>query len=272
VNVQREYDVTRQVCEVVRGTRGLDAVRAVACFPEDFALVTEEVRGPTLASLLGRSSLAWGRARLADSLTDTLQLTANWLRTTQRALPAEREVSVHTITRYLDRRIDELSESPRGMLNASGRDQLRRFRDRLLADASRDGLHAVWIHADFCPENIIVGDASVAVLDFTMAGAGTKYHDLAHLFLCIEALRGKQWLTAAFVNRLQATLLESFDPGLEVGNPVFALARFQHVLCHLVSLQGIEGRLARLRSERQRRHHRDWLAQTAGIAPEGWTR
>jgi aminoglycoside phosphotransferase (APT) family kinase protein len=272
VNVQREYDVTRQVREVVRGTPGLDAVKAVACFPEDFALVTEEVRGQTLAGFLGRRSMAWGRARLADALADTLHLTADWLRTTQRALPAEREVSADTTARYLDRRIDELSEPPRGMLNASGRDQLRRFRDRLLADASRDGLQAVWIHADFCPENIIVGDASVAVLDFTMAGAGTKYHDLAHLFLCIEALRGKQWFTTSLIDRLQATLLEGFEPGLDVSNPLFALARFQHVLCHLVSLQGIEGRLARLRSERQRRQHRDWLAQAAGIAPEGWTR
>ena len=271
-NVQREYDVTSRVADVVNGVEGLGAVRTIACFPEDCALVTEEVEGMTLSSLLSRRAAGWPAARTIDGLAHTLRLTASWLRVAQQGLHADRDVTIDTITRYLDRRLNDLSVPASGLLTSAGRECLQRYRDNLLGAASRDGLHAVWIHADFCPDNIIVSDSCVSVIDFTMANAGTRYHDLAHLFLGIDALRGKPWFTAGTLDALQAALLDGFEPGLDGRHPLFMLARFQHVLCHLVTLQGVEGQIARLRIGRHRRRYCAWLSSVAGLGPESWNR
>jgi hypothetical protein len=271
-NVQREYDITSRVADVVNGVEGLSAVRTIACFPEDYALVTEEVEGITLSRLLSRRAAAWPAERTIDELSHTLRRTANWLRVAQQGLHADRDVSVDTITRYLDRRLNELSVPTSGLLTPAGRACLQRYRDHLLHAASRDGLHAVWIHADFCPDNIIVSDSCVSVIDFTMANAGTRYHDLAHLFLGIDALRGRPWFTAGTLDVLQTALLDGFEPGLDGRHPLFMLARFQHVLCHLVALQGAEGPIVRLRTRRHSRRYCGWLSSVAGLGPESWHR
>ncbi len=98
---------------------------------------------------------------------------------------------------YLDRRLAELETTGVIRLTASGRDAIERYRDRLLLDVSAEGLRSVWIHADFCPENIITRGDEVTVLDFMMAKTGTVYHDLAHLFMHLEAMKVKPWFGPA---------------------------------------------------------------------------
>ena len=58
----------------------------------------------------------------------------------------------------------------------------------------------MWIHADFCPENIITRAGDITVLDFMMAKTGTIYHDVAHLYLHLEAMKVKPWFRPAVVD------------------------------------------------------------------------
>ena len=131
----------------------------------------------------------------------------------------------------------------------------------------------MWIHADFCPENIITRGDEVTVLDFMMAKTGTAYHDLAHLFMHLEAMKVKPWFVPGVIGRLQRELLAGFEPGLTASRPLFALILLQHVVCHLLTLQApVEGRGARLYRAGLHRRHRRWLAEVAGLGHESWTR
>jgi hypothetical protein len=85
-------------------------------------------------------------------------------------------------------------------------------------------------------------------------------------------MRGKPWFNRAALDRLEAALLNGFEPGLDASHPLFMLARFQHVLCHLVALQDVQGRLARLHAGVQRRRYQSWLSRVAGLGLEGWVR
>jgi hypothetical protein len=270
-NVQREFSVTSDVRDRVRGVAGLGAVVPVACFPEECALVTEEVAGTTLSRVLSLEGTGWPAERKLARLDDTLRRAAGWLRVMQRRMPG-RELTADTIRRYLDRRIEQLSGAPGGTLTTSGRARVETCRDRLLDEARRTGVEGVWIHADFCPDNLIVGSDALTVLDFTMAGAGTRYHDLAHLFLSLDAMRAKPWFKPSIVDRWQKTLLEGFEPGLDANQPLFVLARFQHVLCHLVALQHTGGQLARFVAGWRRRRYRTWLTDAAGLDRGSWAR
>ena len=271
-NVLRDFEMTRRVRQALAGHAGLAAVRPIACFPEEMALVTGEVLGPTLAQVLAHRAAGWPRAAVARELSNLIRQAGAWLKAAQAGLPEEREVSLEAMRTYLDRRLDDLEASGTIRLTKSGRSAIERYRDRLISEVGTETIRPVWIHADFCPENIITRDGEITVLDFMMAKTGTVYHDVAHLFMHLDSMKVKPWFRPAVIDTLQRDLLTAFEPGLAVDRPLFALMLLQHVICHIVTLQAAAaGSTARLYRARLHRRHRRWLTQVAGLDNESWT-
>jgi hypothetical protein len=272
-NVVRDFEMTRSVREALAGCAGLTAVRPIACFPEDLAIVTGEAAGPTLSEVLARGAAGWPGPTASRRMSALLRRSGAWLRAAQAALPQDRAIDVETMRAYLDRRLAELEMSGPVRLTRAGRSAVERYRDRLMRDLGRESFHPVWIHADFCPENIITADGQITVLDFLMARSGTVYHDAAHLFMHLDSMKVKPWFRSAVIDRLQRDLLEGFEPGLQPQRPLFALMLLQHVICHLVTLQEVSpGRAARFYRAALHRRHRRWLIRVAGLDHASWTR
>jgi hypothetical protein len=270
-NVLADFEMTRRVHDGLAAYPGLTAVRPIACFPEDLAIVTEEARGQTLSDLLSSRAAGVRSRRTVAALGAILRGVGSWLKAAQAALTPDRAVSPERMRAYLDTRLSDL-ECGSVHLTPHGRGLLESFRDRLLDEAAPE-LRAVWIHADFCPENIIVRDGRITVLDFTMAKGGTIYHDLSHLYLGLDAMKAKPWFTARVIGHLQRELLDGFEPGLSPMRPLFTLMLLQHVLCDLVAMRtGAGGRIARLYADRLHRRHRRWLSAAAGLDDRSWTR
>ena len=191
-------------------------MRPIACFPEELTIVTGEAVGPMLSEVLARRAVGWPRPSVVRELSQLLYRVGAWLKAAQAALPEDRPLDREAMRTYLDKRFTDLEAPGVIRLTTSGRDAIARYRDRLLRDASAEGLRPVWIHADFCPENIITRGGDITVLDFMMAKTGTIYHDLAHLFMHLEAMQVKPWFRPAVVARLQRDLMAGFEPGLTV--------------------------------------------------------
>jgi len=276
-NVVKDFEMTSRVYQGLSRYPGLTAVRPIACFPEDLAIVTGQAAGQTLAELLTHAA-GWPRKPAQERLVRAVRQAGAWIRAAQAALPQDREINIETVRAYFDRRLSEMMETSPLRLTRHGRTAIERHRDRLIDLAlidqgSRTGFPAVWIHADFCPENVIVRDGRMTVLDFTMAKAGTVYHDVSHLYLGIESMTAKPWFRRSVVERLQTGLLDAFEPGLTPDRPLFALTLLQHVVCHLVEIQSAgRSRIARLYAARLHARHRRWLAATAGLDAASWVR
>ena len=271
-NVVRDFEMTRRIRQALSGCAGLAAVRPIACFPEELALVTEEVEGPTLSEVLARRAAGWPGRAASREMSTLLRLAGAWLKAAQTALPEDRAMDLDAMRSYLDRRLAELETGGLIRLTTAGRSAVERYRDRLMGELTGQNLRPVWIHADFCPENIITGAGGITVLDFLMARSGTVYHDVAHLFMHLDAMKIKPWFRPAIVDGLQRDLLEGFEPGFETDQPLFALMRLQHVVCHVVALQApAQGRAARLYRAALNRRHRRWLTRVAGLDDESWT-
>jgi hypothetical protein len=274
-NVVKDFEMTNRVHQGLLKYPRLTAVRPIACFPEDLAMVTAQAVGETLSGLLTRAA-GWPRQRVQDHLTSTLRQAGEWVRAVQAALPQDREVRPETVCAYFERRLNDLEANGRVRLTRAGRLAIERHRDRLLDRAlveqgPRPGFPAVWIHADFCPENVIVRDERMTVLDFTMAKAGTVYHDVSHLHLWIDCMTAKPWFRRSVMARLQAELLDAFEPGLTQDRPLFELMLLQHVLCHLVEINGSSRRpMGGLYAARLHARHRRWLSATAGLDAGSW--
>jgi hypothetical protein len=270
-NVVKDFEMTNRVHQQLAAYPGLTAVKPIACFPEDLAIVTEEARGEMLSAVLSRGAAGFPREKSVQALESIMRRIGSWLTAAQAVLPCSQDVSPEKIRLYLERRLDALEAPGRWRLTPAGRSAIDRHVDRLLASESID-LTGVWIHADFCPENIITRDGRITVLDFTMAKSGTIYHDISHLYFRLDVMCAKPWFREGVIRRLQHALLNSFETGLDPHRPLFELMLLQHVLCHLVELQSPRSAVAEMYADRLHARHRRWLAAVAGVDHGSWVR
>jgi Phosphotransferase enzyme family len=272
-SVRRDFEMTCRVRTALSERPDLDAVPPIACFPDHLALVSGEVDGRTLSALLAGSAAGWPSSSTMRRLLEHVHRIGCWLKATQEGVPPERAIDPDAMRVYLDKRLDDLEGGDSIRLTRSGRMALESYRDRLIHEAGELRLVPKWMHADFCPDNIIVGDGVVTVLDFMMAKSGTVYHDISHLYMHLDAMKAKPWFRPGVIDQLLRALLEGFEPGLDTNRPLFALLRLQHVICHLVSMQGAApSRAARFYKNRLQSRHRNWLAEVAGLDQHSWTR
>lgn len=230
--VEREFRATRRLHDALAGLGGLTALRPVAVFPDDLAIVTEEVAGTTFDRLL-RDAL-WGR-RVPVPVDAVAERIGAWVRTYQRVIDADGLLSLDDRREYLDVRLRKLVGA--GVLAECDRtDALRRF-DELAPAVADPSQPLVAIHADLCPGNILVdANGAVTILDFAMAKAGPRFHDVSHLYMHLEFLRWRPRLKTGTVNEAQAALLRGYQDASAVSDPLFLLMLLQHVVCHVALL------------------------------------
>ena len=229
--VEREFRAALRLHDALRTHAGLTALRPVAVFPDDLAIVTEEVVGTTFDRLL--RDAVWGR-RVSEPVDTIAERIGAWIRTYQAVIEADGVLALDERREYVDVRLRKLVAA--AILTETDRSQaLARFDN--LAQRVPPAQPLIAIHADLCPSNILVGaDGGVTILDFAMAKAGTRYHDLSHLYMHLEFLRWRPRLKSAIVGEAQGALLHGYDAGASASEPLFVLMLLQHLVCHVALL------------------------------------
>jgi aminoglycoside phosphotransferase (APT) family kinase protein len=263
-NIAREFETTARVHGSFAPDAGLSTARPIACYPDLLAMVTERVDGVSLNRLLA-SARGFPSVSAVQRLSLTMGRVGAWLKAFQALDGADgghHDVSLEEMRTYLDKRLKLLAEG--GVLTAHVRVRLLRHFDDVAGKVPPSDLREVPIHADFTPENVIVRDNAVAVLDFTMAKRGPRYMDLSHMFMHVNLLKAKPWFRPAVVDALTTALMGGYDPRLRTDHPLFELLLLQHVICHLRQMQeDPPGLAARVYGDFLRRRDLKWLAQRA---------
>jgi Phosphotransferase enzyme family len=260
-NIAREFDMMARVHRGLQGELGLSTARPIVCYPDLLAMVTERVDGVVLDRLLARGhSLASERA--LERLSATMRSVGAWLKAFQTIDAPGGQVSLDQMRIYFDKRLQPLAEG--GVISREVRGGLLKSFDTLAGKVSGSDLVEVLVHADFTPENVVIRDREVAVLDFTMAKRGLQYLDLSHMFMHVNQLKARPWFRPAVVDALTKALVEGFDPHLREDHPLFQLLLLVHVTCHLRQAQlDPPGLPARVYSEFLRRQDLKWLRARA---------
>ncbi len=224
--VAEEFAATERLHRALAGRPGLSAPRPIASLPEHHAIVTEEIQGTPLDRVLRA-------ARRRRATVPTLEAIATrigaWLRAYQHASAGTGVWSAEESRAYLDDRLRYITP----LLGEEPRVQALTLFDRLAARVPA-AERLVPIHADLCPANILVRpDGGVAVLDFATAQTGTRFHDVAHLFLHLELARLRRRIA---VKPIEEALMGAFDRADAVRDPLFRLMFLQHVVCHVTQL------------------------------------
>ena len=255
----REFETTDRVWRQLAGTDGFSSARPVACFPEHLAIVSEEAEGRTLSDVLQRSA-AWhpGEPALRE-LEAILRRVGGWLRVFQETAVCG-TYSLNALRDYIDIRLRKLVAAPRARFGERNRSAVLQYFDRTAARAASSDLRDTLVHGDFAPANILIDGSKVVVLDFAMAGRGSRYHDVTRAYSQLGLLAMKPQFSRSTVARLQRALLDGFDPAVRDADPLFGLLVLMHRTNHLATLAlRDETRAARVYNWLVRRHHRRWL-------------
>jgi len=264
--VVHDYTTTVRVHNQMGGLDRFSAVRPIACFPDELALVTERASGRTLGAVLEHDASWWPSSRRLLSLERTLASTGAWIRAFQAGTPDNGAFSLGGMRDYLDVRLRRLTNMSLARFPEAWRNGVLRYFDARSAEVNSGELHEAPIHADIAPGNVLVNGDEIIVIDFAMATTGGKYHDVARLYSQLEFLTCKPKFRSSIVARLQSALLEGFEPRLSPRHPLFELFLVQHTVCHLANLAGHPGSgSSRAYNWDQRREHRRWLATICGL-------
>jgi hypothetical protein len=234
--VRHEFDTTRKVESALGEYPGTEALHAIACYPDLFAIVTQEIAGVTLLRHL-ESRLTWFRGdRTVAEAEQAARQAGAWLRLFQGIEPTNERLAGHVVRDYIDARIQKLVSSGKSPITAAVRLRLLNHIDALIASVPPAEWRSVMRHADLAPGNVIVTSRGIAVLDFAMASRGTYLHDLTRLSLQIDLLRGKPQFRPAAVTRVRSALHLGFDPAVSPAQPLFRLLSLLHRINHLATL------------------------------------
>jgi thiamine kinase-like enzyme len=222
------------------------------------------VPGMTLRRFLKDSApLRFTKTAIDIALVSVFEKVGSWLRVFQKIDRSGKSVSLSARRSYLDSRLQLLLQHYRGAFNSADRDAVLRHFDRLSCEAGAAEVPEVCVHADFTPDNVlVVNDNEIAVLDFEMASAGTRYDDLAHMYMHMDSQKAKPWIEAESIQVFQHALLRGFDPTLEAAHPMFQVALLIHVVCHFVFTAVTEKKASRTQAMRDDflwRHRWRWL-------------
>lgn len=227
--VREEFAATCRLYGALEGHPGLLSPRPIVSLPEHGAIVTQELQGAPLERVL--------RFRRPPKSVPTLEAIATrvgtWLRAYQRSGDVTGDWSPHENRAYLDDRLRCVSR----VLGESIRTRALDLFDRIADDLPPGPEPLVPIHADLCPSNIMVTrNGAVAVLDFATAQAGTRYHDIAHLYMHLDLVRARARRRGVAISPMQDSLVAAFDRADAVQHPLFRLMLLQHVVCHVTQL------------------------------------
>lgn len=244
--VEREFRETARAFQAFAGKPGFVPVEALAVYPDLLALVTKEVTGVPFSTLLSRTARPWSRGNLEQAIR-AAGLVGEWLRTYQR-VPAEPErLVLDDLRAYIDVRLHRLVRERAGGFTSARRDEILQEFDACAGRLDAEDLEAVPVHADFCPDNILVRGGAISVIDFAMAKRGLRHLDLSHLFIHLDFRRGLGWDRRALALVRESLLAGYAAPGV-TRTAGFRLARLVHVAALMADRFNRASRLRGVRS------------------------
>jgi hypothetical protein len=212
-------------------TPAADVPIPLACLEDHYAIVTQEASGETLSRLL-RHLCVIRTSSVYGTILCALHRVGRWLREFQASVPPLGVTNPAGLRRYLDVRLTTLVSLGRRSFDEASRENILAFHDAQAARLTPADMQRVPIHADMCPSNVLVRPDGITVLDLASSCDGSRYDDVAHLYMHLAFAARRFRYGRAVTEQMQRLLLESFEPDLRPETPMFRLMLLRHLACY----------------------------------------
>jgi aminoglycoside phosphotransferase (APT) family kinase protein len=180
-----EFETLRHLHEAMTAGPGCAVPRPIAFFPEEIAVVTEEVKGQNLYQLIKRTLRPYAGLASRRSVESHCEASGLWLRQFQAVTKRDTTKSLRDAG-VLTRLTSDLEACVSRGLAQSDSVRLVRFCEDRLAQLDGQAFPVVGTHPDFQPDNVVARADGVSVLDFTSFGYGLPWSDVGRFVATLE--------------------------------------------------------------------------------------
>ena len=226
-----EFNVLQDKCKAMAGYPGFRVVRPIAYWSDELTIVTERAQGKTLPEILN-ARVSWRWSAKQQHLIDLFERVGAWPRVFQSTDSSSAMLSTAEMREYVDVRLKQLAQA--GAVSPGFCSALLSQFDATARDVNMCELAEVPTHVDFSPHNVLASEEAITLLDISARSSGSRYYDLAHMFVHLENLKIRPWMGVRLVEQMQAAMLRGYDPGLTPDRPLFRMELMRNVVSHLV--------------------------------------
>ncbi len=234
--LKREFRITQNIKAEFPETSELRTVSPVGFIEDAHALVTWEIPGIALQSLLN-TRLQFRIAHHRPPLEECMELAGRWLRRFHDLNPERDGLDMNRYLSYCHKRLDILSDIHNSGLSKSLAEALKEvisgWLSQLMAESKA---HITLCHNDYSPHNIIVTDKGICVFDFSFSAPGLCMFDVACFWHKLEDLKYSPFYPNRTVEELQKRFLGAYQTEFDVNRPETALALMRLILSKMLSL------------------------------------
>ncbi len=231
IELKTEYQILNDLWKYFARFPHLGVVKPVACMPEDLSLLIEEFPGQKLDAILAHVGLFQSRRQI-DRIANLCGLVGEWLRHFQ-AFTAPPEVSwfdVSEIFAYCDDRLRIIVDSPNGHLGRELSRTIMTHLKRLAIDIDKPELELTGRQNDFRPDNMLMTDNRIVVLDFTGFTYGPRLYDFMKFWMRLDYLSFGPFSVARAVELTKRSFAEGYGHRVDLASPMAELLRLANIL------------------------------------------
>lgn len=208
-----EFETLRLLDRSFRSIVGGAVPRPVAMFPEHFAVVTHAAVGKPLHWLIRRGMRIWSGAAEAARLRLECERAGWWLRTFQ-DITMQPRWAPFPVVRLIDRLRTDLDTSVALGMGRAEANRILDFCSLRLERLAQQELPVCGVHPDFQPDNVLIADGLVTVLDFTDFHHGPPYGDPGRFLASLAFFCRSPLYRPARVQALMTAFLRGYRPGV----------------------------------------------------------
>ena len=232
----REYEIGKIVYSNLYETTKYSAIKMIACFHEYYALVTEECLGDLLSSIIIKYGKLYPDKQSCNYLKSMCYNCGLLLKNIQDTTWQGKIFDPYELIEYIDIRLKKLVRDERMVFDEKMRQGILEYLRKQTVLIDKDDLRIAGVHGDFGPNNILVENQTVKVMDYADFQYGSIYQDITYFYQRLENFLHNPIFSPGTIIVLQDEFCKGYSPQINIEHPLFTMFRIRHVINNLRSI------------------------------------
>lgn len=235
-NLVKGYEIGRMLYERFSHENEYSAVNLIACFPEQYTLVTEECIGDTLSSIIVNYAKWYPTKQKLKFLNKICYNCGLMIRNIHEATQRDGLFDIQELIEYIDIRLRKSVADERTVFNEEMRQKILKYLRNQALLINKNDLRIAGTHGDFGPENIFVENQTVKSMDYADFPNGSIYQDITYFYQRLENFMHKPIFRPRTIHALQNAFCQGYGLEADPQKPIFMMFRVRHVINNFRSI------------------------------------
>jgi hypothetical protein len=234
--IVREYEIGKMVYSNLCETTKYSAIKMIACFPEYYALITEECQGDSLSSIVIKYGKLYPDKQRCNYLKSVCYNCGLLLKNIQDTTGQEKIFDLYGLIEYIDIRLKKLVTDEMTIFDEKMRQGILEYLRKQTVMVNKDDLRVAGAHGDFGPNNILVENQTVKIMDYADFQYSSIYQDITYFYQRLENFMHKPIFRPRTIHSLQDAFCQGYSSEIIINNPIFMMFRVRHVINNFRSI------------------------------------